>query len=62
MYKLNDLRMPVLVQLVLDGNGKNEIVVVFVVASKDGKTISSLVTMFKQHNPAWEKSRTIATY
>ena len=60
-YKLNDLRMPVFLQLVIDGNGESEIVAVFVVASEDGETISSLVTVFKQHNPAWEKTRTILT-
>ena len=60
-YKLNDLRMPVFLQLVIDGNGESEIVVVFVVGSEDGETISSLVTMFKQQNPAWDKTRTILT-
>ena len=51
-YKLNNLRMPVFLQLVIDGNGESEIVTVFVVASEDGETIASLVTLFKQHNPA----------
>ena len=60
-YKLNDLRMPVFLQLVIDGNGESEIVAVFVVASEDGETMASLVTIFKQHNPAWDKTRTILT-
>lgn len=62
-YKLNDLRIPVFLQFVIDENenGENEIVAVFVVASEDGETISSLVTMFKQHNPAWNKTKTILT-
>ena len=46
-YKLNDLRMPVFLQLVIDENGESEIVVVFVVTSEVGETMSSLVTMFK---------------
>jgi len=60
-YKLNDLRMPVFLQLVIDGNGKSEIVTVFVAASEDGLTISSLIDIFKHHNPAWVRTKTILT-
>ena len=44
--KLNDLRMPVFIQLVVDGNGESEIVAVFVVVSEDGPTIGSLVNIY----------------
>jgi len=60
-YKLNDLTMPVFLQLVIDGNGESEIVTVFVVASEDGLTISSLIVIFKHHNPAWVSTKTILT-
>lgn len=41
--KFNDLRMPIFLQFVPDGNDKSEIVSVFVVASEDGEMILSLV-------------------
>lgn len=60
-YKLNDLRMPVFLQLVVDGNGESEIVSVYVVVSEDADTMFALVELFKKHNPAWEKTETVLT-
>lgn len=60
-YKLNNLRMPVFLQLIVDGNGESEIVSVFVVVSEDANTMTELVEVFKKHNGAWEKVRTIMT-
>ena len=39
-YKLNDLRMPVFLQLVVDGNAESEIVSVFIVVEEDAETMS----------------------
>ena len=58
-YKLNDLRMPVFLQLVQDGNGESEIISVFVMANEDADTITALLQIFKQHNPAWIKTQTV---
>lgn len=60
-YKLNDMRMPVFLQLVIDGNGESEIVAVFVVVSEDGETLTALLEVFQKHNPAWQKTKTILT-
>ena len=34
-YKLNDLRMPLYIMMVVDGNGESEIVTLWIVASED---------------------------
>jgi zinc finger SWIM domain-containing protein 3 len=34
-YKLNDLRMPLYIMMVVDGNGESEIVALWIVASED---------------------------
>ena len=60
-YKLNDMRMPVFLQLVIDGNGESKIVAVFVVVSEDGETLTALLEVFQKHNPAWQKTMTILT-
>ena len=51
------IKMPVFLKLVIDGNSRSEIVSVLVVASEDGETMTSLVMIFKQHNPAWEENK-----
>lgn len=58
-YKLNDMRMPVFIQLIVDGNGESEVVSVFVVVSEDAETMSSLLEIFKKHNPAWVQTKTV---
>jgi zinc finger SWIM domain-containing protein 3 len=40
-YKLNDLRMPVYVMLVEDGNGESEIVCIWIVNQEDNQTITT---------------------
>ena len=34
-YKLNDLRMPLYIMMVVDGNGESDIVALWIVASED---------------------------
>ena len=58
-YKLNNLRMPVFIQLVVDGNGESEVVSVFLVSVEDSETLEPLINTFKEHNPAWTKTTTI---
>ncbi|XP_055957380.1 uncharacterized protein LOC130010441 [Patella vulgata] len=60
-YKLNDLRMPVFLQLIVDGNGESEIVCVYIVVSEFAETMTKLVQIFKNENKAWEKTKTVMT-
>ena len=60
-YKLNDMRMPVFLQLVIDGNGESEIVAVYISVNEDTETLTSLVQVFQKNNPAWGKTKTILT-
>ena len=52
-YKLNDLRLPLYVTMVVDGNGKREIVGLMLVADEQQDTIKQMMSYFKQHNPTW---------
>ena len=49
-YKLNDLRMPVYIMLVEDGNGESEIVCIWIVNQEDNQTITKMMESFKNHN------------
>ncbi|XP_074661111.1 zinc finger SWIM domain-containing protein 3-like [Tubulanus polymorphus] len=60
-YKLNNLRMPVFLQIVVDGNGESEIVSVFLIVSEDQGTLEMLLEIFKKHNPAWTRTKTVLT-
>ena len=58
-YKLNNLQMPVFLQLVIDGYEESEVISVFLITSEDGETISGLLDIFKRHNPAWNEIQTV---
>jgi zinc finger SWIM domain-containing protein 3 len=58
-YKLNDLRMPLYVFLVEDGNGESEIVAVWMIVIEDTTSICQMAEIFKKHNLNWEKTSTI---
>ena len=60
-YKLNDLRMPVYIMLVEDGNGKTEIVCIRFVNQEDNQTITKMLESFKKLNDNWEKVECIIT-
>lgn len=60
-YKLNDLRMPLYVLVVIDGNGESEIVGWFLVAAETEDNLRQMIDLFKVHNPAHERVRTIMT-
>ena len=49
-YKLNDLRMPLYIMMIVDGNGKSEIVALWIVASEDQISIKNTVGIFKRHH------------
>ena len=58
-YKLNNLRMPLYVYLVEDGNGESEIVALFMVTSENADSIKKMAMIFKKHNSNWKKTSTI---
>ena len=49
-YKLNNLRMPMYILMVVDGNGESEIVALWLVVYEDKDTISHLMDIFEKHN------------
>lgn len=60
-YKLNELRMPLYVFVVIDGNGETEIAAWFLAADEREETVRAMVELFKLHNPAHELIRTVVT-
>ena len=48
-YKLNNLRMPLYVMLVEDGNGESEIICLWFISNEDRDTISRMTQIFKRH-------------
>ena len=58
-HKLNELRMPLYVLLVEDGNGESQIVSLWLVANEDAVTITAMALIFKNHNKDWVRTLTI---
>ena len=55
-YMLLELRFPVYVMLVEDGNGQSEITAIFLLLEENEASLSSMVSAFKKHNSRWESS------
>lgn len=49
-YKLNDRRMPLVILLVVDGNGESQIAGLFIVKSENERTFQNLFELFKIEN------------
>ena len=49
-HKVNELRMPLYIFLICDGNGQSEIVAAFLVASEQKPVIEQMVRIFKKRN------------
>ena len=58
-YKLLELRFPVYVVLVEDGNGQSEIAALFLLMEETEESISCMVEAFKKHNSDWKSVRVI---
>ena len=58
-YKLLEIRFPVYLLLVEDGNGQSEVVAVFLLLEENRSSISSMLTFFKKYNPQWESVRVV---
>lgn len=58
-YKVNNKDLPLVLQLCVDGNGETEISNIFVARSESRLCVGAMVDIFKELNPAWEKTRVI---
>ena len=58
-YKLLELRFPVYIFLVEDGNGQSEIAAVFLLLEETEVSIKAMIGVFKQHNPEWPSTRVL---
>ena len=56
-YKLLELRLPVYIMLVEDGNGQSEIVAVFMLTQETQVLLSKIMDLFKKHNSRWTSIR-----
>lgn len=50
-YSLNERRMPLIIILVIDGNGESQIAGFFIVKSENAAILNYLFTEFKKENP-----------
>ena len=60
-YKLNELRMPLYLMLVIDGNGQSEIVSLFLTSLETKAAITNMINAFKSANPSWSKVGVVIT-
>jgi len=58
-HKLNELRMPLYVLLVEDGNGESQLVSLWLVTNEDAVTIKAMAMIFKRYNKDWSRTLTI---
>lgn len=58
-YKLNELRMPLYLMLVVDSNGQSEIVAAYLTTLETKEAISKMVQAFKSHNPHWSETTVV---
>ena len=52
-YKLLEIRFPVFLLLIEDGNGQSEIVAVFLVLEENQMSLKKMLAFFKKHNEKW---------
>ena len=60
-YKLNELRMPLYLLLVVDSNGQSEIVATFLMTLETEEAITKMVQVFKTNNPKWSQTRVVVS-
>jgi len=61
IYKLNELRMPLYLMMVIDGNGQSEIVAMFLTLVETKQAITNMIDTFKEANPAWKRIGVVIT-
>ena len=60
-YKLNDLRMPLYILLIVDGNGQSEVVALCLTSLETKEAITKMVQSFKDNNPCWSETSVVIT-
>ena len=60
-YKRNELRMPLFLMLIVDGNGQSEIVAAFLTVLETHQAITAMIQAFKVHNPNWSFTKVVIT-
>ena len=60
-HKLTNLRMPLYVFLISDGNGQSEIVATCLVSSEQRVVVDKMLAIFKSNNPSWTNTGIILT-
>ena len=60
-YTLNELRIPLYLILIVDGNGKSEIVGLYLTSLETREAISEMVRWFKNHNSPRKSTIVILT-
>ena len=58
-YKVNDLRMPLYVLLIENGNGESEVVGMWLVADETEEMMTEMIKLFKEQNPNWDQVQTV---
>ncbi len=58
-YKLNELRMPLYLMMIVDSNGQSEIIATFLTVLETEKAITKMVQVFKTHNPNWSLTKVV---
>ena len=61
IYKLNELRIPLYLILIVDGNGSSEIVGLYLTSLETREAISEMVRWFKINNSPGESTKVILT-
>ena len=49
-YKLNELRLPLVVHMLVDGNGEGDIISLWIVSDESRETIREMMKVFKWGN------------
>ena len=60
-YKLLELRFPVYIMLIENGNGQSEVAAVFLLLKETEQSIKSMIGIFKSHSPQWSATRVLMT-
>ena len=58
-YKLLEVRCPLYILLVEDGNGQSEVAAGFLLMEENEQSLSCVIENFKQKNPQWEHTRVL---
>ena len=60
-YKLLELRFPLYIMLVEDGNGLSEVASALFLVEETEESLSKVIAILKNLNPSWESVRVIMT-